>query len=104
MHDPVMPVLVKPAMIGWQGKLRNIDLIIERGFSGSELVKRMKGWITIDPGKAVEVLEKHGRLKCFDNGELVVEVEDEGDLESLRRDIQANFGDQCHLEIVPRGM
>lgn len=102
MHDPVMPVLVKPAVIGWQGKNREIDLVIERGFSGSEVVRRMKGWITIDPRKAVEVFERHGRLKCFDNGELVVEVEAESDLEALRKDVAANFGDQCDVEAIPK--
>ncbi|AFM23725.1 hypothetical protein [Desulfomonile tiedjei] len=100
MHDPVMPVLVKPAVIGWKGKAREIDLVIERDLTGAELVKRMKGWITIDPGKAVEVFESHGRLKCFDDGELVVEVEDRQDLEALQRELAERFGDQCHVEAL----
>ncbi len=102
MHDPVMPVLVKPAVIGWMGKNRNIDLVIQRDFTGAELAKRMKGWITIDPRKAVEVFEAHGRLKCFDEGELVVELEDQAALEALERDLQRNFGDQCHVELIER--
>ena len=102
MHDPVMPVLVKPAVIGWIGKNRNIDLVIQRDFTGAELVKRMKGWITIDTRKAVEVFEAHGRLKCFDGGELVVELEDQAALEALERDLQGNFGDQCHVELIKR--
>ncbi|MBI5250054.1 MAG: hypothetical protein HY912_11220 [Desulfomonile tiedjei] len=102
MHDPVMPTLVKPAVIGWVGKNRNIDLVIERDFTGPELVSRMKGWITIDPKKAVEIFENHGRLKCFDNGDLVVEVEDQRVLESLQRDLEQAFGDQCHLESMKR--
>jgi hypothetical protein len=100
MHDPVMPVLVNPAVIGWKGKNREIDLTIERELSGAELVKRMKGWITIDPKKAVSLFEAYGRLKCFDNGELVVEVEDEAELDALKRDIEANFGDQCDVERI----
>ncbi len=100
MHDPVTPFLVKPALIGWKAKYRNIDLVIERGFSGSELVRRMKGWITVDPKKAIQVLETHGRLKCFDNGELVVEVETVEDLEALQKDVAANFGDQCDVESI----
>jgi len=100
MHDPVTPFLVKPALIGWKAKHRNIDLMIERGFSGSELVRRMKGWITVDPKKAIQVLETHGRLKCFDNGELVVEVETVEDLEALQKDVAANFGDQCDVESI----
>lgn len=102
MHDPVMPILVKPAVIGWIGKNRQIDLVIEREFTGAELVRRMKGWITVDPKKAVEVFENHGRLKCFDNGELVVEVEDQDTLEALQRRLEETFGDQCHIEPMTR--
>jgi hypothetical protein len=103
MHDPVMPVLVKPAVIGWQGKNRNIDLVIERDLKGSELVQRMKGWITVDPNQAVKVFERHGKLKCFDNGELVVEVEDRTELEALQRDLEETSGDPCTNEPLPRG-
>lgn len=102
MHDPVMPVLVKPAIIGWQAKYRDVDLVIERGFSGAELLRRMKGWITVDPNRAVEILEKYGRLKCFDNGELVVEVENDNDLKALQQEVAECFGDQCDLEPIPR--
>ncbi|MCX5862129.1 MAG: hypothetical protein WCG29_13375 [Desulfomonile sp.] len=102
MHDPVTPVLVRPAAIGWQAKRRKIDLIIERGFSGAELLRRMKGWITVDPRKAIQVIETHGRLKCFDNGELVVEVETAEDLAALQKEMMANFGDQCDVEPINR--
>lgn len=98
MGDPVSPVLVRPAIIGWVAKRREVDLTIERGFTGAELVRRMKGWITVDPKKALELLESRGRLKCFDNGELVVEVETKEDLEALQRDISETFGDRCDLE------
>lgn len=98
MHDPVMPILVQPARIGWRGKYRQIDLVIEREFDGAELVRRMKGWITIDPKAAIQVFERHGRLKCFDDGELVVEVEDQASLEALQEDLRNSFGDQCHVE------
>lgn len=103
MHDPVMPLLVRPAVIGWKGKHRSIDLVIEREFSGAELLRRMKGWITVDPAQAIRVLESHGRLKCFDQGELVVEVEDQDGLDALKRDLEANFRDQCDIEPIPRG-
>jgi hypothetical protein len=33
-HDPVMPILVRPAIIGWKGKNRQIDFTIEREFAG----------------------------------------------------------------------
>jgi len=97
-----MPILVKPALIGWKGKDRRIDLTIEREFTGAELIGRMKGWITIDPKQAVEVFQRHGRLKCFETQELVVEVEDGEALEALRADLTANFGDQCDIEPVRR--
>jgi hypothetical protein len=100
MHDPVMPIVVRPAVIGWKGKYRDIDLVIEREFSGAELVTRMKGWITVDPREAVKVLESHGRLKCFETGELVVEVENQHELDALERDLKARFDDQCNLEPI----
>lgn len=103
MHDPVMPILVKPAVIGWKGKHRDIDLVIEREFSGSELVGRMKGWITVNPREAIGVFEKYGRLKCFDDGELVVEVEGPEDLEALQKELAEKFKDQCHVEAVTQG-
>jgi hypothetical protein len=102
MHDPVMPILVRPALIGWKGKNRNIALTIEREFTGAELLRRMKGWITVDPRRAIEVFEVHGRLKCFDDGELVVEVEDEAALERLQADVANNFRDQCDVEPIPK--
>lgn len=104
MHDPVMPVQVSPAIIGWKAKQRSIDLVIERDFTGEELVKRMKGWITVDPKTAIQVFQKHGRLKCFDNGELVVEVEEESNLEALKQDLKTKFGDQCDVEPFPPGV
>ena len=104
MHDPVMPVQVRPAIIGWKAKQRSIDLVIEREFTGEELVKRMKGWITIDPKVAIQVFQQHGRLKCFDTGELVVEVEEESNLEALKQDLKNRFGDQCDLEPFTPGI
>ena len=71
---------------------------------GSGLLLRMQGWITIDPKQAVKVFERHGRLKCFDNGELVVEVEDQAQLENtlsgilagqLRRPVHRRTDSSC---------
>ncbi len=103
MHDPVMPVMVRPAVIGWKGKQRQIDLTIEREFTGAELLRRMKGWITVDPVVAIRVFETHGRLKCFDGGELVIEVEDEDSLAALRHDLEEHFRDQCDIQPIPKG-
>jgi hypothetical protein len=103
MHDPVMPVMVRPAVIGWKGKNRQIDLTIEREFKGAELLRRMKGWITVDPERAIALFEAHGRLKCFDNGELVVEVENDTSLAALERELAETFRDQCNIEPIPKG-
>ena len=74
MRDPVTPIVVQPAVIGWEAKERKVELKIDRAFNGEELVRRMKGWVTVDPKKAIEVVERYGRLKVLDDHELVVEV------------------------------
>ncbi len=100
MHDPVTPVIVKPAVIGWDAKKRNVDLTIERAFKGDELVLRMKGWVTVDVKKVLETVKKHGYLKVLDERGLVVEVETENDYENLRKDMIKNFQDQLDLERI----
>ena len=62
MHDPVTPVVLKPALIGWEAKKRQVDLTIERAFKGDELVMRMKGWVTVDVRKVVEVVKRYAFL------------------------------------------
>lgn len=98
MHDPVTPIIVQPAVIGWNGKKRRVDLTIERSFKGEELVMRMKGWVTSDVREVVDVVKKHGYLKVMDDRDLVVEVESEMDFENLSRDLEAHFKDQVDLE------
>jgi len=100
VHDPVSPVLVKPAVIGWRAKFREVDLVIDRPFDGPELLKRMRGWITIDPKKAVKIIESHGRLRLFEDGRLVVETETMDDFEALQKELVEQFGDQCNLELI----
>lgn len=98
MHDPVSPVLVRPQMVGWQAQRRQVDLTIERGFSGPELLKRMKGWVTTDVGQVSEVLTRHGRLKILDERELVWEGEAEADFQAAGEEVARLFGDQVNLE------
>jgi hypothetical protein len=100
MHDPVTPIIVKPAVVGWDAKERQVDLTIERAFKGDELVLRMKGWVTTDVKKVVEVVKRHGFLKVLDDRDLVVEVETEKDYETLTNELSENFKDQLHLEII----
>ena len=100
MHDPVTPVIVKPALIGWDAKKRDVELTIERAFKGDELVLRMQGWVTVDVKKVVEIVKRYGFLKVLDERDLVVEVETEEDLKALSSEILEAFGDQLNLEKI----
>jgi hypothetical protein len=100
MHDPTTPIIVKPAVIGWEAKERDVDLTIERAFKGDELVLRMKGWVTVDVKKVVEIVKNHGYLKVLDERELVVEIENERNYEELEKELQENFKDQLNLERI----
>lgn len=100
MHDPVTPTLVRPAVIGWDAKHRQVDLTIERPFKGDELVMRMKGWVTSDVKKVVEVVKRHGFLKVLDEHDLVVEMNSEADYEELTKALLDNFQDQVDLERI----
>jgi hypothetical protein len=100
MHDPVTPVIVQPAVIGWEAKKRQVDLTIERPFKGDELVMRMKGWVTADVKEVVDTVKKHGFLKVLDDRELVVELETQKEYDALSRDLEAKFGDQMNLEKI----
>ena len=98
MHDPVSPIVVNPTLIGWDAKERKIELRIERTFTGEELVKRMKGWITVDPYRVIEIIGQHGRLKVLDDRDLVVELEDGKDSEKLQAELREQFGNEVDLE------
>jgi hypothetical protein len=100
VHDPVTPCIVQPAVIGWKAKERKVDLTIERPFKGDELVLRMKGWVTVDPKRAVEAVQRHGFLKVLDEEDLVVELESEQALDRLTEDLEEAFGDQLHVERI----
>jgi hypothetical protein len=102
MHDPVTPVLARPALIGWDAKFRVVELQIERGFSGEELVRRMKGWITVSPEEVIEVIKGHGRLRVLDERDLVVEVATMEDYEQLSQALQDKFGGEVNLELIPK--
>jgi hypothetical protein len=98
MHDPVTPVIVQPAVIGWEAKKRKVDLTIERAFKGDELVLRMKGWVTTDVQKVIDVVKRHGYLKVLDDRDLVVEMETEKEFNDLTHALQEHFHDQVDLE------
>ena len=100
MHDPVTPIVVKPALIGWEAKKRRVDLQIERAFNGDELVRRMKGWVTVDPSKAIEVVNRFGRLKVLDDTELVIETEKPEDFQDLQKALAEAFGNEVDAEQI----
>ncbi|MFC1884466.1 hypothetical protein ACFL2O_06835 [Thermodesulfobacteriota bacterium] len=98
MHDPVTPTILKPAVIGWEAKERNVELTIERAFTGEELVRRMKDWVTVDVKKVIETVNRFGRFKVLDEKELVVEIEDDADFEKLNDALSDQFSDQLNVE------
>jgi hypothetical protein len=100
VHDPISPVIVHPAIIGWEAKQRQIDLTIERTFKGDELLRRMKGWITVDPSRAIEVINEFGRLKILDDRELVVEMEDRENFDHLKNKLSSVFKNEVDLELI----
>ena len=100
MHDPVTPIIVKPAVISWDAKERDVELTIERAFKGDELIMRMKGWVTVEVKKVVEIINRYGYLKVLDERDLVVDVETEEDYEKLNKEFEKEFKDQLNLERV----
>ena len=100
MYDPVTPIIVKPSVLGWKAKRRDVELTIERAFTGEELVLRMKGWVTTDVNYVIEIIKPYGYIKVLDEEDLVVEVESEKDYEKVTSALEEKFGDQVFLERV----
>jgi dissimilatory sulfite reductase (desulfoviridin) alpha/beta subunit len=98
MHDPVTPIIVKPSVLGWKAKKRQVELTIERVFTGEELVLRMKGWVTADVKQVIEIIKPYGYLKVLDEQDLVVEVQSEEDYEKVTRALQEKCGNEVFLE------
>lgn len=96
-HDPVSPVLKTPAQVGWTAWFRTIDLVTPQPLKGEELLRRTKGWWTVDPADISEVIKKHGRLIVGDNGELMVELKDQREADALASALMERFGDQVQL-------
>jgi hypothetical protein len=59
----------------------------------------MKGWITVDPLKVIEVINEFGRLKVLDDTELVVETEDRERFDNLKKKLSGIFGNQIDVEL-----
>ncbi len=104
MHDPVRPVLKQPAVIGWEAKQRQVDLVIERSFQGQELLSRMQGWFTVDVHQVIDIIQQHGKLKVLDGCDLVVEARSQAELEALSRELTEAFGQEAWLEPIAKTM
>jgi len=102
MHDPVTPTVVQPAVIGWEAKKRRVDLTIERVFNGEELVRRMKGWVTVDPEEVIGVVKPFGRMRVLDDRDLVVELENKEDLQKLEKVLNERFGNEVNVEEIAK--
>ena len=102
MHDPVTPIIAQPALIGWEAKKRTVDLQIERAFNGEELVRRMKGWVTVEPSKVIDVVNRFGRLKVLDDRDLVVEFDGAEDFQRLQKALSEAFGQEVDVELIQK--
>jgi hypothetical protein len=96
-HDPVSPVLRAPAQVGWSAWFRTIDLVTPQPLKGEELLRRTRGWWTVEPTDVAKAVKEHGRLVVGDGGELMVEFEDEKSAEALSEALESRFGDQVQL-------
>ena len=96
-HDPVTPVLRAPAQIGWDAWFRTIDLVTPQPLKGEELLRRTKGWWTVEPNDVADIVRQYGRIVVGDQGELMVECGDEATMEALSKELLERFGDQVQL-------
>ncbi len=100
MHDPVCPKILSPCLITWEAKFRDVQVVIERRFKGDELVRRMKGWVTVDPEKVIEIVNRYGKFKINEKGELFIELPDEISYKSLQSALQEIFSEEVILEKI----
>jgi hypothetical protein len=96
-HDPVSPVLRAPAQVGWDAWFRSIDLVTPQPLKGEELLKRTRGWWTVEPNDVADVVKRFGRIVVGDGGELMVELADEATVSALSKVLAEKFGDQVQI-------
>jgi len=96
-HDPVSPVLRAPAQVGWDGWFRSIDLITPQPLRGEELLRRTRGWWTVEPNEVAEIVTRYGHLVVGEQGELMVEFLDEEAAEALSLVLADRFNNQVLL-------
>lgn len=96
-HDPVSPVLKSPAQVGWDAWFRSIDLVTPQKLKGEELLRRTRGWWTVEPDEVADVVKRYGHLVVGENGELMVEFEDKKAADNLSKALSEKFGEQVLL-------
>lgn len=96
-HDPVSPILREPARIGWTAWFRTIDLVTDQPLKGEELLRRTRGWWTVEPETVAEVVKQHGHLVVGEAGELMVEFKNQKAALALAEDLKSRFADQVQL-------
>ncbi len=96
-HDPVSPVLKAPAQVGWDAWFRSIDLVTPQALKGEELLRRTRGWWTVEPEDVAKVVKQFGRLVVGDGGELMVELPDENTAKALSQALTERFGEQVQI-------
>jgi hypothetical protein len=62
----------------------------------------MKGWITADPAKVIEIVNRFGRLKVLDDKDLVIEFEKTEDFQNLQKTLQETFGKEVEAELITK--
>ena len=62
----------------------------------------MKGWITVDPSKVIEIVNRFGRLKVLDDKELVIEAEKMEDFQNLQKALHEAFGQEVEAELISK--
>jgi hypothetical protein len=87
----------EPAQIGWTAWFRTIDLVTPQKLKGEELLRRTRGWWTVEPEDVSEVVRPFGRLVVGDGGELMVEFESQDKVDGLIEALEKRFGDQVQL-------
>ena len=102
VHDAVRPVLKKPAVLGWEAKRRQVDLVLERPFEGEELLRRMKGWFTVDVHQVIDIVQQHGKLKVLDGYDLVVETRSQSEMDALSEKLTEAFSEEAWLEPIAK--
>jgi hypothetical protein len=90
MHDPVRPVIKKQAVIGWEAKNRQVDLVIEGPLKGDDVYK------------AIEIFKQYGKLKVLDDVDLVVETQNPEEMELLSKKLVDVFQEEAWIEVMPK--